>query len=234
MPKSQDTTAKRIAQAMLEGFNKHYRLFRECSAAAKARFDAADWQGVQQSVQDRIAFYDDRVNETVARLHDEFQADLLDETAWQPVKLIYIGMLAEHKQPELAETFFNSVFCRIMHRTYFHNDFIFVRPAISTEYIESDPPTYRSYYPNEEGFRASIRQMFVDFGWQRPFEDLDRDVDYIMIVAERHVGEWPQPETNFQIQVLSSAFYRNKGAYIIGKVVNGAHEYPFMIPVLHT
>ncbi|MDK9724534.1 MAG: bifunctional isocitrate dehydrogenase kinase/phosphatase [Sterolibacteriaceae bacterium MAG5] len=231
---NRDTTAQRIAQAMLEGFNKHYRLFRECSAAAKARFDAADWQGVQQSVQDRIAFYDDRVNETVARLHDEFQADLLDETAWQPVKLIYIGMLAEHKQPELAETFFNSVFCRIMHRTYFHNDFIFVRPAISTEYIESDPPTYRSYYPNEEGFRASIRQMFVDFGWQRPFEDLDRDVDYIMIVAERHVGEWPQPETNFQIQVLSSAFYRNKGAYIIGKVVNGAHEYPFMIPVLHT
>ena len=228
------TTAQRIAQAMLEGFNKHYRLFRECSAAAKARFDAADWQGVQQSVQDRIAFYDDRVNETVARLHDEFQADLLDETAWQPVKLIYIGMLAEHKQPELAETFFNSVFCRIMHRTYFHNDFIFVRPAISTEYIESDPPTYRSYYPNEEGFRASIRRMFLDFGWQRPFEDLDRDVDYIMIVAERHVGEWPQAETNFQIQVLSSAFYRNKGAYIIGKVVNGAHEYPFMIPVLHT
>lgn len=219
---------------MLEGFNKHYRLFRECSAAAKARFDAADWQGVQQSVQDRIAFYDDRVNETVARLHDEFHADLLDETVWQPVKLIYIGMLTEHKQPELAETFFNSVFCRIMHRTYFHNDFIFVRPAISTEYIESDPPTYRSYYPNEEGFRASIRRMFLDFGWQRSFEDLDRDVDYIMIVAERHVGEWPQPETNFQIQVLSSAFYRNKGAYIIGKVVNGAHEYPFMIPVLHT
>ena len=231
---SQDTTAQRIAKAMVEGFDKHYRLFRECSARAKERFDAADWAAVQQSVKDRIGYYDDRVNETVEHLHAEFAADLLDETAWQPVKLIYIGLLTDHKQPELAETFFNSVFCRIMHRTYFHNDFIFVRPAMSTEYIESEPPTYRSYYPNETGFRNAVRQVFLDFGWQRPFEDLERDLDYLMIVAERHVGEWPQRETNLQIQVLGSAFYRNKAAYVIGKVVNGAYEHPFMVPVLHS
>jgi isocitrate dehydrogenase kinase/phosphatase len=33
--------------------------------------------------------------------------------------------------------------------------------------------------------------------------------------------------------VLGSAFYRNKAAYIIGKAINGAFEYPFAIPVLH-
>jgi isocitrate dehydrogenase kinase/phosphatase len=33
--------------------------------------------------------------------------------------------------------------------------------------------------------------------------------------------------------VLGSAFYRNKAAYIIGKAINGANEYPFAIPVLH-
>jgi isocitrate dehydrogenase kinase/phosphatase len=38
---------------------------------------------------------------------------------------------------------------------------------------------------------------------------------------------------NFQIQVLASAFYRNKAAYVIGKVVNGSNEYPFAVPVLH-
>ncbi len=48
------------------------------------------------------------------------------------------------------------------------------------------------------------------------------------------MGEWPQVEANLQIQVLSSAFYRNKGAYVIGKAVNGANEYPFAVPVLHT
>jgi isocitrate dehydrogenase kinase/phosphatase len=65
---------------------------------------------------------------------------------WQQVKLHYIGLLVNHHQPELAETFFNSVTTKILHRTYFQNDFIFVRPAVSTEYIENSesetrPPT---------------------------------------------------------------------------------------------
>jgi hypothetical protein len=40
-------------------------------------------------------------------------------------------------------------------------------------------------------------------------------------------------EANFQIQVLHSAFYRNKAAYIVGKAINGDYEYPFVVPVLH-
>ena len=165
---------------MVVGFDKHYRLFRECSAGAKKRFERAEWQVGQRAVRERIQFYDDRVRETVETLQSEFVAAPVDDAVWQQAKLIFIGLLMDHKQPELAETFFNSVFCQIMHRTYFHNDFIFVRPAVSTEYIESDPPTYRSYYPNEAGFRVSIAQVFVDFNWDREFEDLDRDVNYIL------------------------------------------------------
>ncbi len=216
----------------MDGFNRHYELFRACSASAKARFDAGDWTGQQQTMRERIAFYDDRVRETIEYLRAEFGSKAGDELVWQQAKLHYLGGLLEHWQPELAETFFNSVFCRIMHRTYFHNDFIFVRPAISTEFIESDPPTYRSYYPGAEGFRESLRRIFLDFGWSSPFENIDRDVGYVIATIEHHLGERPQAEANLQIQVLSSAFYRNKGAYVIGKAVNGATEYPFAVPIL--
>jgi isocitrate dehydrogenase kinase/phosphatase len=44
---------------------------------------------------------------------------------------------------------------------------------------------------------------------------------------------WTRPEPNQQLQVLSSLFFRNKGAYIVGRAINGAREYPFVIPVLH-
>ena len=37
-----DSHAFDIAQALIDGFNRHYRLFRETSAAAKQRFEAAD------------------------------------------------------------------------------------------------------------------------------------------------------------------------------------------------
>jgi isocitrate dehydrogenase kinase/phosphatase len=227
------TQALLIARTLIEGFNKHYRLFRETSAAAKQLFEQGDWPAVQRAVRERIQYYDDRVAETVERLHREFNAETVDDVVWQQAKLYYIGLLTNHSQPELAETFFNSVFCKILHRTYFHNDFIFVRPAISTEYIESDPPAYRCYYPNAAGFRASVHKIFLDFGWRREFADLDNDVECILRAVQEYFRELPEREVNFQIQVLSSAFYRNKAAYVIGKVINGAAEYPFAVPVLH-
>lgn len=227
--------APRIAQALIDGFDKHYRLFRQTSREAKARFEGADWPAVHAAVKERIRFYDDRVEECVERLRHEFKAETLDDATWQQVKLLYIGLLLNHKQPELAETFFNSVCCKILHRTYFHNDFIFARPAISTEFIESDPPNYRSYYPHLTGLHGAIRQVVRDFGWRREWQDLDRDVDYVCrAVLDYLGGGWPNREANFQIQVLASAFYRNKGAYIIGKAINGHQEYPFAIPVLHS
>ena len=76
-----------------------------------------------------MQFYDDRVNETGDRLRQEFDADALDDATWQRVKLQYIGMLIKHKQPELAETFFNLVTTKILHRSYFNNDYLFARPA---------------------------------------------------------------------------------------------------------
>ena len=38
---------------------------------------------------------------------------------------------------------------------------------------------------------------------------------------------------NFQVQVLSSLFFRNKGAYVVGKIINGFTEIPFALPILH-
>ncbi|BBF86889.1 isocitrate dehydrogenase phosphatase [Aquitalea magnusonii] len=234
IPEYYNPVAREMAQALVEGFDKHYRLFRACSQQAKALFEQADWLGVQQAIRDRIQFYDERVAETVGRLHHEFHADLLDDEIWQQAKLYFIGLLTNHKQPELAETFFNSVFTRMLHRDYFNNDFIFIRPAISTEYIESDPPCYRSYYPGSRNMRVVLRDIMLDFGWQRPFASLRRDLALVLRAsATFFAGQWPAAEANLQIQVLSSAFYRNKTAYVFGKVINGGVSYPFAIPVLH-
>ncbi|HLL12953.1 MAG TPA: isocitrate dehydrogenase kinase/phosphatase AceK regulatory subunit, partial [Rubrivivax sp.] len=152
-----DTRAFAVAQALVDGFNRHYRLFRETTQQAKARFEAADWHGQQKAQALRIEFYDQRVNEAVQRLRDEFKVDQLSTDSWQQAKLHYIGLLTDHHQPELAETFFNSVTSKLLHRSYFRNNFIFVRPAVSTEYIENDEPaslpTYRAYYPTKANLR---------------------------------------------------------------------------------
>ncbi|MGE4331182.1 bifunctional isocitrate dehydrogenase kinase/phosphatase [Diaphorobacter sp.] len=225
-----------IAKAMMDGFNRHYRLFRAESARAKHRFETADWHGQQRAQRERIEFYDLRVKECVRRLDNEFHAGAQPMEVWHQVKLHYIGLMVNHLQPELAETFFNSVTTKILHRTHFHNDFIFVRPAVSTEYIEStDPaarPTYRAYYPSRDSLQQTVYQMVEDCALQRPFENLTRDVACVVQALEQRLGG-AKLRTNFQVQVLSSLFFRNKGAYLVGKLINGYTELPFALPILH-
>jgi isocitrate dehydrogenase kinase/phosphatase len=224
--------AERIAAELLDGFDRHYQLFRGTSAEAKGAFEAGDWGAIQRLVKQRIRFYDTRVLEYVERLRGDLDADSLDDSVWQRAKLIYVGSLIDHKRPELAETFFNSVTTRVLRRTYIHDDLMFMRAAVSTEYIPSEPPTYRSYYPADPGLEATFAEVFRDFEWTRPFTDLERDVGYVMR-ALHELGERPAPATNFQVQVLGSAFYRNKAAYVIGKIVDGHEEQAFVMPVLH-
>jgi len=231
-----DSRAFDIAQAMLDGFNRHYRLFQEASASAKGRFERADWHGQQHAQRERIEFYDKRVDEGAERLQTEFNAGALSMDVWQQIKLHYIGLLVNHHQPELAETFFNSVTTKILHRSYFRNDFIFVRPAVSTEYIENEEPaaqpTYRAYYPTRETLRETLMRIVNNFQLEREFEDLGRDVDQVLGALRGELAG-VRLRTNFQVQVLSSLFFRNKGAYIIGKIVNGFSETPFALPILN-
>jgi isocitrate dehydrogenase kinase/phosphatase len=231
-----DPRAHEIAKALLGGFNRHYRLFRETTARAKQRFEKADWHGQQKAQADRIAFYDTRVGEAVELLEAGYQASEQPMEVWQQIKLHYIGLLTNHLQPELAETFFNSVCTRILHHSYFHNDFLFVRPAVSTEYIENDEPaskpTYRAYYPEAGKLDQTFRRIVTNFQLKTPFEDPERDAAYVVAAVERQLAgaRW---KTNFQIQVLSSLFFRNKGAYVVGKIINGFHETPFALPIVH-
>jgi isocitrate dehydrogenase kinase/phosphatase len=223
-----------IARVIIDGFDKHYRLFRQASLGARRHFERMTWKEAQLEARERIAFYDRRVQECVQALEDEYDEAELTDAVWREVKLHYIGMLTEHRQPELAETFFNSVCCNILHRTYFNNDFIFVWPTLSTEYIEprEGVPAYRVYYPGKDGLRTALRRMVTNFQFESEFADLERDIALVEARMLALPGS-EHPEANFQIQVLSAPFFRNKGAYLVGTLVNGSQTYGFVIPVLH-
>jgi isocitrate dehydrogenase kinase/phosphatase len=231
-----DPNAFAIAQAIVEGFDRHYRLFSAAARAAKSRFEQADWQGQLDAQRDRIAFYELRVDEAVERLNTEFRATELPASTWHQVKLHAIGLLIDHHQPELAETFFNSVTTKILDRRDFRNDFIFVRPALSTDYIESDEPgaasTYRAYYPTRETLHETCLRVVTNFQLAVEFHDLARDVGDVVAALLRSLGD-ARLRANFQVQVLASLFFRNKGAYVVGKIVNGFTELPFALPILH-
>ena len=91
-----------VAETLLEGFDRHYCVFRDAAIAAKGLFEAGDWHALQRLARERITSYDDRVEECVMRLEDEYDAENIDDEIWQQIKLHYIGLLTSHRQPECA------------------------------------------------------------------------------------------------------------------------------------
>lgn len=222
-----------IARTILQGFDRHYRLFTEISAGARAHFEAQDWPAARVDSRERILMYEQRVRETVDTIERRFPKASHDYESWPRIKRTFIGLLLDHLQPECAETFYNSVACRVLHRRYYRNDYIFWRPTLNTDNLEGEHETYQCFYPDAGGLRRSLLQILTGVALGNRFANLRRDVRSIeRALLERRPRKW-RAHPNHQLQVLGSLFFRNKAAYVVGREVNGDETRPFIIPLLH-
>jgi isocitrate dehydrogenase kinase/phosphatase len=230
---SMEVEACSIARTILKGFNKHYSIFLDITRGAKQRFENCDWNEDRKAAKKRITLYTTRVAEAIKALHEKFDLADFDEPLWKQVKIEYINLLYEHKQPELAETFYNSVFTSLFHRRYYHNDNIFVRPAVSTEYLDDEELIYTGFYPTRHGLTKTVKQVLCLNDLEMPYEDFNRDVRRLVHVIKREILPDLVFRKHFQLRILKSLFYRNKAGYIIGMGVNGDQIIPFAIPLLN-
>ena len=189
---------------------------------------------MRELARERIQMYDRRVQEAVDDLLERFPEAAKDESLWPGIKLAYIGLLHEHHQPECAETFYNSVACAVLHRRHYHNEFIFWRPAIATEHLEGDSPSYHCYYPLQDGLRNTLRKIIAAVELKNPWEDLPRDVRHLVRALRAHFPRPARAQPDLQVQVLASLFFRNKAAYLIGRAINAHREVPFAVPILQS
>ena len=173
MSRETKKTIKAVAKTILDGFEKHFTLFSEITAGAQARFERADWPAVQQASRDRIYYYAQRVDETVQILQTKFRIQHFSDENFQELKLRYVRLLLNHKRPQLAESYYNTVFCKLFHRSYYNNDNIFVRSSMSSEYLDFDDMVYHNYYPAKHGFRATIETILKSFNLENSFFDLN-------------------------------------------------------------
>ncbi|MEN3157952.1 bifunctional isocitrate dehydrogenase kinase/phosphatase [Alkalimonas sp. NCh-2] len=225
---------KHIAELILKGFKRHFALFEDSTAAASRYFNQADWPGFLQLSSERISFYDQRVNETLQQLKQQLPDPGGSAGFWQDVKQQYSDFLQMHPQAELAETFYNSLFCRLFERKYFHNQNIFVQTTLNRQQLPAPlASVYDSYFPIQNSLKQTLRHIIADFRFGPAFIDLERDIRYLVrsFLDQSSHGRFPLHLIRFDI--LKSAFYRNKAAYIIGRVVTPEGQQPFVIPVLH-
>src|SRR5471032_707168 len=222
-----DPRILQLARAILSGFDKHYRLFRTISSESKGRFERGDWAAVRAADRERIDMYDLRVREATELIARRF-AGALSEEIWPSLKQAYLWLLYNHQQPECAETFFNSVACRLLHRRYFNNQYLFWRPGVSSQHIPSLQPTWRSYAPGSPGMQKVLRKLLLDLQILAGWEDLERDLGSL---EQAFAGLMPEPGLGLQLQVLSSPFCRNRSAVAMGRVLDAGEQVPFAISI---
>ncbi len=220
------------AKTLLAGFDRHYALFRYNAQQAKQRFEVGNFHAIRELARERIAFYDLRVKEACEKMREQFGESVKSAAFWQDVKRSFTQLIFDHRQPELAETFFNSVTTKLLDREYFRNDILFVRPQVSTEYLDSDPPSYRVYYPKQRGLKRTLLDIAVDIGLACPWEDISRDLRLVRrALCKRLERPW-HSQADLQIHVLRSLFFRNKGAYLIGRIMNDGDPVPFAVAII--
>ncbi len=224
---------RQIARSILTGFDRHFSFFQEISSAARQRFERADWEGVREASAKRISFYDLRVREAIAKVRTAFGITELDEGLWQSVKQCYTGMLAGHSRPELAETFYNSVFCQMFERKYFDNDKIFLESTVNRRELAARYQVFMSFHPKDGGLESCVWEILSAFYFNLPYQNIEQDAALIAGAfrersrfADCDLGE-------LQIDLLESPFYRNKAAYLIGRVICGGRIQPFVVPLIH-
>lgn len=225
--------AAQLARSILTGFERHYSFFAEITSDARQRFERADWDAVREASAQRISFYDSRIRETISKLRQNFDIKCLDEALWQAVKRAYTLLLREHSRPELAETFFNSIFCQLFERKYYHNDHIFVTSNVDRVALANRYRVCMSFHPRASGLEHCVWEILSAFYFSLPFEDIDRDAARVADAFRTREPQLAAAMDELRIDVLESPFYRNKAAYLIGRVSRQGEVSPFVIPLLN-
>jgi isocitrate dehydrogenase kinase/phosphatase len=230
-----NTTLRPIAAAVSSinaAYHKYEQGFEEITRRARERFERRDWSGAQADGTERLALYKAHVDAAVSDVHDILEDAVMERTVWAAMKSQHALATAGQPDRELEETFFNSVTRRVFSTVGVDPAIEYLDPAAGEPSIVPDADLFRTFHL--EAVQPDIvRRILLEFPWSVPYAQLDRDA---LLVAElidariRGAMGTPGPAT---IDLLRAVFYRNKGAYVVGRIRAGSATIPLVLPLLH-
>ncbi len=220
-----------VANLILSDYIRYYHLFKRITKRAKIRFENQDWHGLQADSRDRITLYRDIVGETTDKVLGFLGEKAADNSIWAETKQCYLEEVMNFNTKNIAETFYNSVFRHIHKGLSADEDLMFVHATGTYREFKSTQPIYYTFYLTNP-VQVTMQQLLAFFQFDIPFEDINRDVDYISKTLSKHLDHKKILFGTIRLEVLKSVFYRNTGAYIVGRLWQGERIFPFVLPLL--
>lgn len=226
------SNSQRLAKVILNGFDAFFGDFQNVTLGAQARFERADWHQVHDAMGGRLKMYKNKIQDVVAIAQPLTGGQWTDRTLWSQAKQDYARLVETHDNIEIAQTFFNSVYCYVFSHEKIVSSHTFQVERDAGKKIFEDQKILAEYLVGEN-IAATIKAILKDTRFNIPFEDLQRDVARIEGLIRDLLVPRQQQGQQVKAQVLSALFYRNKAAYLVGRLVADQDVLPFVFPILN-
>ncbi|ENG4163812.1 bifunctional isocitrate dehydrogenase kinase/phosphatase [Escherichia coli] len=221
-----------IAQTILQGFDAQYGRFLEVTSGAQQRFEQADWHAVQQAMKNRIHLYDHHVGLVVEQLRCITNGQSTDAAFLLRVKEHYTRLLPDYPRFEIAESFFNSVYCRLFDHRSLTPERLFIFSSQPERRFRTIPrPLAKDFHP-DHGWESLLMRVISDLPLRLRWQNKIRDIHYIIRHLTETLGTDNLAESH--LQVANELFYRNKAAWLVGKLITPSGTLPFLLPIHQT
>jgi isocitrate dehydrogenase kinase/phosphatase len=224
----------RLARTILNGFTAYFAEFENITLSARTRFENAEWRATQEASMRRIDIYKLQVLETIDVVEYIAQDRLHDLEFWAETRDLYAELVRGMTNFEIAETFYNSIFNAVFEHRWIRYDYAFVFSP-QGDMPPVDVRRVLNQYRTKGDFKAAVANLLFDYGMSLPYEDYDREVarvTEVMTAAVEDAGY--DHRADLELHALEHHFFRNKAAYIVGRIAGKGLQIPFVLPMLHT
>ncbi len=232
-PATMDPLAERQARILHDSFVEFHDRFLEVSHRAAGRFLESDWVAHQDDATERLDLHKDLVGAAVdaCRLtqpEDKRQA----RSSWIETRRRYVELIASRVDLELAETFYNSVTRRLFGIIGLDPELEFLWLGPTALPVDDGITGEYRIFPIETDTADAMREVMQHSPLAEHLDDLERDSARVARRIDEYLGPiWDGIDS---IEMLRPVFYRNKGAYLVGRVRWLNRVSPLIIPLVST
>ena len=201
--------------------------------AAKRAFELRDWQESLRLSRERIVIFRWLQDRALAWLSDFTQDEPDQEAFWDLVVEHHKARIADTYQGDVAYAFLASIRRHAMQDRWRFIDYSYRRATGAKRPALAD----RAIIHKELRFTgpvhaATINRVMTVLGLNGTFVDLPRDC---AAIAQRINEQFGIQSTAAQgrILVIDGGFYRNRGAYLVGRIDVFAEQHPFALALLN-
>lgn len=200
----------------MEEFDRYDEEFRSITRRAAQHFANSDWAADRADANLRFELYTRCIN----ALRERLAGEVGDRAFWVELKSHFRDGLAGSPDPELRETFYNSLARRFFPAASVDPQVMFV--ADEEPEVDATVEGVRSYRDLEdlELFRALLKDFSLHLPW--------RHLEYDCRLSARQLRK-QVPEGWETVEMLPAPFYRDKRAYLVGRLTCQGRSIPLVL-----